>query len=144
MFFFASVYAFVMLAYSLVFQIKLASWPRVMGKLVDEKIAEFGYEYARFNKEYRVSLSYRYVVLGREYIGSRLSPWLFITSQNALFILKHQLNSILREGDGMVAVYYNPRNPRKSFLIMPGLAGKIVTAVLSVVPLLLYVAKYYG
>lgn len=133
-----------MLIFSLFFQIKVTSWPSVVGTLVDERIAEFGYAYARSHKEYKVSLSYKYVVDGNEYIGTRLSPWLFVTNHNAIFILKKQLNSILRHANGMVTVYYNPKNHKKSFLIKPGPVGKLITAILSIIPLLLYFDKYYG
>ena len=143
-FFWIAVYAFVMLLFSLVYQVKISSWPSVTGELIDEKIREFGYAYAHSNKEYRVVVTYKYVVGNREYVGTRLSPWVFVTNNNARFILRGQFKSILRHPNGKVAVYYSPNKPNKSFLIKPGWVGKFVTAALSVIPLFLYIAKYHG
>ena len=142
-FFFAALYALVMLLYSLRYQIKVSSRPSVMGELVDERIREFGYAHAPSQKDYVAAVSYRYVVGGKEYTGSKLSPWVFVTNNNARFILKKQLHSMGRDSSGKVAVYYYPKQPHKSFLVKPGRFGKLVTAVLAVVPWALYWVQYY-
>ncbi|AUM12284.1 DUF3592 domain-containing protein [Ketobacter alkanivorans] len=143
-FFFASLYALVMLLYSLRFQVRVSSLPGVEGELEDERIREFGYAYAMSQKEYVVSVSYKYVVEGKEYVGNRLSPWAFVTNNNARFILKSQLNSICRGSSGKITVYYDPEKPHKSFLIKPGLFGKSVTGLLAIMPLAMYWLKYYS
>ncbi len=143
-FFWVSLYMFLMLLHSLIFQIKVTSWPSTLGELTDEKIREFGYAYALSNKKYKASLSYKYIVNGNEHIGKRLSPWFFVTNSNAKFILKKQLHSVIRPSNGMVTVYYNPKKPQKSFLIKPGFTGKIITMVLAILPFILYWGKYYS
>lgn len=143
-FFYAAVYAFLVLTYSLVFQLRIASWPSVVGELIDGRISEFGKENAPVERDYKVAVSYNYRVGNKEYSGKRLSPWVFVTNNNAAFILKSQLNKITESADGGVTVYYNPRKPRKSFLIKPGLIGKIITGLLAVIPLLLYVTRFHG
>ncbi len=143
-FFWASFYALTVMLYSLRFQINVRSWPSTAGELVDEKINEFGYAHAHSHKEYKVSLIYKYTVEDREYTGTRLSPWLFITNDNAAFILKKQLNSVARKSDGSVLVFYNPKNPQKSFLIKPGRIGMMITLSLSIIPFILYWQKFYG
>jgi|SRR5210317_523838 hypothetical protein len=142
-FFWCAVYMLVMLLYSLMYQIRVTSWPSTEGELIKDRIREFGYAFAPSDKEYIASVSYTYVVQGNEYVGKRLSPWLFITNNNAKFILKKQLNSVLRQSSGLVTVYYNPNKPSKSYLIKPGLTGKFVTAALAVIPFLMYWQKYY-
>lgn len=143
-FFWASLYTLLMMLYSLMFQFKVSSWPSTNGKLIEKDITEFGYSFAPSGKEYRVKIAYKYTVDDCEYFGNRLSPWLFVTSNNATFILKKQLNKIANQIDGSVKVFYNPKNPGKSFLIKPGTKGKLITGVLSVVPPILYWLKYYS
>jgi hypothetical protein len=143
-FFWSALYALLMLLYSFMFQIRVTSWPSTEGELINEGIKEFGYAYAKSDKRYIASVYYKYVVQGNEYVGKRLSPWFFITNNNASFFLKNQLNSILRHSSGLVTVYYNPNKPSKSFLIKPGLIGKCVTVALAVIPFLMYWQKYYG
>jgi len=142
-FFWGSLYVCMMLLYSLVYQIKVTYWPGTKGELIDERIREFGHAYAPSDKDYAASVSYKYVVDGKEYVGKRLSPWLFITNNNAKYILKKQLKLIFRLSDGVVMVYYNPRKPNKSYLIKPGLFGKFLTVFLAIIPILTYWLKYH-
>jgi len=143
-FFWSALYVLVLSFYSFMFQIRVSSWPSTEGELIDERIKEFGFHYAKWDKEYIASVTYKYVVQGSEYVGNRLSSWFFITNNNASFFLKNQLNSILRHPSGLITVYYNPNKPGKSFLIKPGLIGKCITLALAVIPSLMYWQKYYG
>jgi len=142
-FFWFSLYAFVMLLYSFFYQIRVAKWPSTKGELIDISVREFGFSFAPSQKRYVAVAAYKYVVDGREYIGKRLSPWLFMTNNNASLILKNQINSIFHHSDGAVTVYYNLRNPNKCYLIKPGLYGKLITVLLAVTPFLFYWLLYY-
>ncbi len=143
-FFWFSAYTFVILLFSLIKQINASSWPGVRGEMLDERIREFGFAFAPSDKDYRVKVEYRYSVDGQEYTGKRLSPWVFVTNNNAAFILHKQMEGIEKLEGASVKVFYNPRNPAKSFLILPGRTGMIITALLSVTLPFFYWLKYYG
>ena len=143
-FFMGSLYFSVMLFYSLLYQIRVARWPGTRGELTDEKLDVFGYAFDPSEKEYKASVSYTYEVDGKQYAGKRLSPWVFITNKNAKTLLNKQLDTIFRHSDGTVTVYYHPDKPEKSYLLKPGLTGKIITVLLALLPILLYGLKYHG
>jgi hypothetical protein len=144
-FFWAATYAFVGLAYSLVFQFRAASWPSTTGELLESRARIFGGAHrVESERDYVASTRYRYVVDGTEYEGRRLSPWVFVASHNAKSVLERQLRGVQQHPDGSVTVFYNPKKPEKSYLIKPGITGRIVTGVLAVVPLVLYWSRYGG
>ena len=45
--------------------------------------------------------------------------------------------------EGGVKVFYNPRNPKKSYLIVAGKVGILATLVIATLPMLLYYVKFY-
>ena len=144
-FFWAALYAFIILLYSLMRQIKTASWPNTYGELFNGNAKIFGgTQWVKSNQDYVASTHYSYVVNGKEYQGHRLSPWVVVASHNAKFILEKQLRSVQKHSDGKVTVYYNPRKPEKSFLIKPGIRGQIITAILAIIPAIMYWIKYHG
>ena len=85
-----------------------------------------------------------YLVSNKEYEGSRISPWIFVASYNARFLLEKQQAQVQINADGAVKVYYNPRNPKKSYLIVAGKTGILVTLLLGALPLISYWMKYYA
>ena len=143
--FWAAFYTFIVCSGSLIYQIRTRSWPETKGELVETGIRKFGStEWATTNQEYVSEALYHYVVSGLTYDGSRISPWVFVASHNARFVLEKQMSSIQRYSDGSVKVFYNPGNPKKSFLIVAGKAGLLVTLTISVLPMVLYFFKYHG
>lgn len=144
-FFWAALYAFIVLLYSLIYQIKIASWPGTSGELLKGGIRKFGStEWAASNQKYVASALYCYVVNGKEYQGRRVSPWVVVASHNMKSILEKQLRSVQQFPDGKVSVFYHPEKPEKSFLIKPGIKGQFITAILAIIPFVMYWIKYHG
>ncbi|MBD1389446.1 DUF3592 domain-containing protein [Neiella sp. HB171785] len=140
----ASVYALVVCSYSLWFQIRTRKWPTTKGKLVQMGVKKFGANVAvRANQDYVGDALYIYSVLNKHYEGSRISPWVFVASHNARFILEKQQAQVQIGADGGVNVYYNPRNPKKSYLIVAGKTGMVITILLGALPSISYWMKYY-
>jgi hypothetical protein len=143
--FWVAFYMFVILAYSLLHQIKIASWPSTSGNLLKSGVRKFGNkEWAKSNQEYVVSALYSYVINGKEYQGHKISPWVFVASHNLKYFLEKQLRSVHELPNGKVMVFYDPKKPEKSFLIKPGLKGQIITAMLAIIPFVVYWVKYHG
>lgn len=143
-YFFAALYTLVALGYSYLYQGRIASWPSTKGRLVGAGVNRFGATtHARTDQEYALSARYRYSVGGKEYIGTRISPWLVIASHNARFVLEWKLKKIDRYEDGSVRVFFNPGNPARSFLARPGIFSRMLTLALAAAPLLLYWLKYH-
>lgn len=143
--FWVGVYTFVVCTYSLLFQIRTRSWPSVEGELVQAGVRMFGaHEFVLANQDYVSNALYHYRVSGVAYEGTRISPWLFVASHNMRFILEKQMSSIQRQANGGVKVFYNPKKPQKSYLIIAGKMGIIITSVTALTPLFLYVLKYHG
>lgn len=143
-FFCVSIYTFVLLMISFIYQLRILRWPKVIGQLHGLDITEWGVkERQRSNQMYEATSSYSYSVNGVEYESNRVSPWYVLASRNARFLLEAQLNSITGISDGRVGIYYDPKNPKKSYLIKPGRFGILTTLVISVAPIILYVLKYH-
>lgn len=143
-FFYASLYALVMGAYSLVFQMRVAAWPSTRGLLIKADVEKFGpTEWAIMNQDYSAEALYAYEVAGSGYEGKRVSPWVIVASHNAKFVLEQQMKGITQNVDGSVAVYFNPKNPKKSFLIRPGRFGMVFTLAIAVVPISWYLSSYH-
>ncbi len=142
--FWASLYTFFLCAYSLVFQIRTRFWPSTYGVLSGFEIRKFGgmTDRVKSEQEYVSEALYKYNVAGVDYSGTRISPWVFVVSHNARFVLQKQQASIQFHPDGRLKVFYNPNNPKKSYLIVAGKTGIYFTAALSVIPLLLFLFKY--
>jgi hypothetical protein len=59
-------------------------------------------------------------------------------------MLEKQQSKVQMNVGGGVKVYYNPRNPKKSYLIVAGKTGIVVTMLLGILPLISYWMKYYA
>ncbi len=142
-FFWFSFYMFIVCFYSLILQIRMYSWPFVQGGLVEYGLDEFGVSMVKSDQNYWAGALYNYSVSGVEYSGTRVSPWLMVVSHNLRFILEKQMSYVQRSSDGTVKVFYNPNNPKKSFLIISGKIGIGITLLISVLPLILFYYRYH-
>lgn len=142
--FFAALYAFLILLASCIYQVKLNYWKTTQGQLVGLSVDNFGAKDAVVaNRSYHTKACYEYWVDGQKYVGKRLSPWVFVTSHNVKKILERQVSSLVVSSDGGVTVFYNPRNPKKSYLIITGPKSILLTVFLAVLPFVLFYFKYY-
>lgn len=141
--FYGALYIFLVCQYSLIFQIRTRSWPYVYGKLAGLSVKKFGpTDPVLSEQEYTSKALYRYKVSGAEYEGTRVSPWVFITSHNIRFILEKQMSSVQKLPDGRVKVFYNPNKPSKSYLIVSGRLGITITLLISFIPFVLFFWRY--
>lgn len=142
--FWAGLYAFIVCTYSLMYQIRVRQWPMVEGTIVTLGIRQFGSsEWSKSDQDFVFDAKYNYKVSGKSYQGSRVSPWIFIVSYNLKILLKKQSQLIDYYPNGMIKVYHHPNKPQKSFLIKPGRLSIVVTVVLSLLPSILFMFKYY-
>lgn len=141
--FFVCLYALVTCGYSVFFQLRVSRWPEAKGALLQGGVSKIGgTEPVRSNQEYVASGLYEYVVDGALYQGKKVSPWVMVASHNAKFLLEKQMRGVHRYADGGVRVFFNPTNPKKSYLIKPGKVGIAFTLGLAVGPMLLYGYSY--
>ena len=142
--FFAALYALAMLGYSFVYQLRIRTWPSTRGTLTKATLGKVGgTDLVVSRQEYAASALYEFDVGNITYRGSRISPWVLLASHNARFFLEKQLRGIERYEDGRVKVFFNPKNPNKSFLIRPSAPGLAVTATVAVAPIALYWFSYH-
>ncbi len=143
--FWVAVYTLTTCLYSVYFQLRTRFWPSTRGQLAYADIKKLGgSEWARAEQEYVTNALYEYEVAGKRYQGSRVSPWIMVASGGARFILQRQLASVKRFGDGSVRVFYNPQKPEKSYLIVAGKTGILITLLISILPLVLFYTRFYG
>jgi len=136
-------YMFIVCFYSLILQIRMNSWPFVQGELVKFGLDKFGASMVKSDQNYWADALYNYSVSGVDYSGTRVSPWLMLVSHNLRFILEKQMSYVQRSPDGTVKVFYNPNNPKKSYLIIAGKIGIGITLLISVLPLILFYYEYH-
>ncbi len=142
--FWAAIYTLIVCTYSLIFQIRTRSWPSTLGELNDIRVKRFGPKVLiTYQQDYTSKALYQYEVSGVTYEGTRISPWVFVASHNARFVLEKQMASVRRTTDGKVKVFYNPNNPQKSYLIIAGRIGIAITLLISALPLISFYFKYY-
>tara|TARA_R110002167_G_scaffold30424_7_gene100618 strand:- start:12993 stop:13484 length:492 start_codon:yes stop_codon:yes gene_type:complete len=142
--FWAAIYTLIVCTYSLVFQIRTRYWPPTLGELNDIRVKRFGPKVLiTYQQDYTSKAFYQYEVSGVTYEGTRISPWVFVASHNARFVLEKQMASVQRTTDGKVKVFYNPNNPQKSYLIIAGRIGIAITLLISALPLISFYFKYY-
>lgn len=142
--FWIAVYALLVCGYSCVYQLKVRNWPSTKGLLNKAFLSKFGStERSTSDQEYLAKAHYSYRVLGQEYEGYRISPWIILASHNLKGILRVQLAGIKPSATGQVDIFYNPKRPSKSFLIPPGKLGLWVTFLLCIGPSVFYYTKYY-
>ena len=145
MVFWAAVYCGVLGIVSLVYQLRIRTWPSTRGVLAQEGVVQWGgAEWVKSEQQYKLKASYQYQVDGRTFEGHRVSPWVMVASHNARALLEAQRKGLERHADGTVSVFYNPRRPGKSYLIRPGLAGLLVTLCLIVGPAFFYWGRFHG
>jgi hypothetical protein len=143
--FWAAFYAFIVCLYSLIFQIRTRYWPFARGEITEFGVEKFGAtDLVKSNQDYISKALYKYNVSGVAYDGTRISPWIFVASHNARFILEKQMSSIQRLPDGKIKVFYNPNNPKKGFLIIAGKMGICITLSICVLPLISFYYKYHA
>jgi len=127
--FFAAAYAVLVGTYSLLMQLSiLLRWKTTQGRIETLESAKFGAAMRLSEQDYVNNALYHYRVEGVEYEGTRLSPWVMSASHNAKVFLELQRKGITWVSEGMAEVYYNPKSPKKSFLIKPSLIGLAITA----------------
>lgn len=135
-----SLYIFVVLAYSAIYQMNVNSWPSVTGKLL-----KFGiWREPRMDTPFLSTLdvAYEYVINDKKYTGTRVSPWAVMTNVNE--ILDYQLSNVeFVDNDYHVNVYYNPDNPAKSFLVRTGRTSQLCTFALALIPIIFYFINYH-
>lgn len=137
----AVVYVFLVSGYSVLWQMRMNAWPSVIGHLGKLGVRKFGAgEWALSDQQYVGDALYEYQVDGKEYTGKRISPWVVVASHNLRSVLRLQQNAVDVSPDHKVTVYYNPRNPRKSFLVRAGRISQVVTALIGIAPLVIYFA----
>lgn len=142
--FWAALYAFLMCGYSVVYQLRVHRWPSTSGMLHNVSIEIFGYtESVKSEQEYRVDAHYTYRVAGQDYAGRRVSPWIVLVGPGLEWILRKQLAAVNTSATGAVQVFYNPKRPAKSFLVLPSKLGVWITLVLSLVLGLGYLHRFY-
>ena len=143
--FWAALYALIVCGYSVIYQLRVRSWPSAEGTLDEACLGKFGApEHSISDQEYQLEVTYSYEVSGTQYHGTRVSPWLIIASHNQRGILKTQLRGIKYHAPNRVDVIYNPSKPSKSFLVRPGRLGLFVTLLIAVVPFLAYFIKFHA
>lgn len=140
----AAVYFLACALFSLLFQWRVRQWPAVWGDLHQQGLEVYGTDNLVAGRDYRAQVLYTYTVQDKVYEGSRLSPWLILASHHARLVLMQQMRGITRDDHGQVKVFYHPRKPHKSYLIVPGVGGMLVTVFFGVFPLVLYGLKFGG
>ena len=140
--FFGALYALAACGYSSAYQLRIRSWPSTIGVLHSASVKVFGYRpNDRSETQYKAQACYSYGVSDASYEGHRVSPWLLLSNMPGL--LGRQLSGIQRDPSGAVQVYYHPKRPAKSFLVLPGKLGLVVTLALGLLPLLGYLNRYH-
>lgn len=141
--FFASIYAFLIVGYSVIFQLRVRAWPSTVGELIDAQIQLMTSSAHRSEQTYSASALYTYRVGANKYDGRKVSTWVVMASRNVRGILQMQLDHIQKVGADGVIVFYNPKKPAKSVLMKPGMAGVVLTFAIAVVPVMVYYHAYH-
>lgn len=143
--FWAALYTLIFLTYSLIFQLQTRTWPSTQGELIKAGVEKFGAtERVTSDQDYMSEALYHYSVSGTAYEGTRISPWVIVASHNARFVLEKQMSSIQKYPDGKVKVFYNPKKPKKSFLIIAHKVGIFITFFIGILPAVLYFFKFHS
>jgi hypothetical protein len=138
-----AIYVLLACSYSVVWQLRVNSWPNVTGRLEKLGMRKLGAtEWATTDQEYVSDVLYTYRVGGKEYKGKRVSPWVMVASHNLRGLLRLQQKGVEVRHGNEVTVYYKPEKPGKSFLVRTGPVGPIVTALIGIGPLLFCLIKY--
>jgi len=108
----AALYFLSVIIYSIWYSRQLSNWPFVIGTLLHAEVEksnvlEYGNAYEK--------VSYQYEVEGKTYIGDRLSPLVFRGQVRK--IIEKQIAKIDFVSNDKVKVYYDKKNPSRSFLV---------------------------
>lgn len=141
-YFFICLYCALLLSYSFLGQLMIRQWPSVCGALTSIGLKQFGFIDNANSKQVKTSVSYTYTVDSKEYVGVRLSPWVFITNINASALLKWHLSKVNIDNN-RVSIFYKLSNPSKSYLLLPSKIGLVFTATIAYLPLALYIYHYH-
>ena len=143
-FFYGSLYLLLVGSYSGVYRMKIRRWPSTKGHLINSNVKGGFVDRGTSDQSFTVDVLYEYTVSGTKYKGNRLSDVIIIVSYNLRFVLKKRLASIIKNDDGSVVVFYNPKNPKKSFLIKPSFLSLTFTWALAILPSFYYWMEYHG
>lgn len=141
--FWASCYTLVVCLYSAYFQIQTRYWASTVGTIHSIGVNKFGASNDLSEQQYRGKALYSYNVNGQNYEGTRISPWVFITNYNAKGLLIKQQAGIDMPTKDTVTLYYNPKKPKKSFLLKANKLGIVVTLATAVAPFLGYLSRFH-
>jgi hypothetical protein len=141
--FFIAVYAFVVCSYSTIRQIMMCKWKMITGKLIRQGISKFGNSSGSSSQAYKLDALYEYKVEGKKYFGTEVSAWKMVASHNLKQILKLQYRGIDKTNGGEISVYFNPGNPKKSLLVLPGLKSQLITMLIGLTPTIYYLYRYW-
>ncbi len=141
--FWAAHYCFFLGTYSFLYQLRTRRWSTTKGELIEAGIGKFGSENRNSEQKFTANALYQYTVSNVSYQGSRISPWIIVASQNARVVLKKQMSHIEKLPNGKVKVFYNPKKPNKSFLIVAGKFGLFITFLIIIIPIGSYYFKYH-
>lgn len=143
-YFYGSLYLLLVGSYSGIYRIKIRRWPSTKGHLIDSNVKGGVIDSGSSDQSFTVDVLYEYTVSGTKYRGNRLSDLIIMVSYNLRFLLKKRLAGIMKNDDGSVVVFYNPKNPKKSFLIKPSFLFLIFTWALAILPIFYYWMEYHG
>ncbi|MEE4299843.1 MAG: DUF3592 domain-containing protein [Pseudomonadales bacterium] len=142
--FWAAVYVALVCTASLRFQLRTRRWPTTTGQLARLGIRRFGASEMTLSEQDHVGDAlYTYRVAGKDYEGRRISPWIVVASHNARALLRLQNRGVVRAASGEVRVHYDPRRPQKSFLVVAGWPGLLLTAAVIVLPAVGYYFRFH-
>ena len=143
--FWASAYVFLVCGYSVIYQIRVRRWANTIGSLHHATVSKFGStDQNPSEQSYHADTHYTYTIQGKNYSGHRVSPWLMLTNNNLRALLRRQLKGIESTPSGEVKVFYNPKTPKKSYLVLPGKWGIGLTLLLSSLPGIGYLFRYHS
>jgi len=94
--------------------IRVAKWPYTEGKLIKAEVTYFC-------SNYQPEVEYSYEVDGKSYNGKRLSRLMAYGMNEAAY--ERQLEGIEYITENTVRVYYDPKKPKKSYLISKPFKG---------------------
>lgn len=144
LFFYGSIYLLLACGYSAVLQMKVRGWPSTRGNLIGANVKGGAVDRGTSDQSFMNKVLYEYTVDGTKYKGNRLSMVIIMVSYNLRFVLKKQLEGIIKNDDGSVVVFYNPNNPQKSYLIQPGFIFIAFTWAAIILPAFFYWLAYHG
>lgn len=143
--FWAAVYSLLLCGFSLRYQLRVRSWSSTRGRLLSAATETFGATAPlRAEQDYVLKARYQYEVDGEAYEGKRVSAWQVVASHNAKAILEQQLKGVTTYPPDGVRVFYNPKRPAKSFLVLPGYGGLAATLLFALAPLATYVLRFHA